>query len=115
MAPGYTGCPGNPRTPGNSEVRIWPHHFHVSPDCVLHMEKDFSIVKQTHGRSPTDDLNDLHVNTAIWSIFMYVTFQAAVLLGQDYTENLQSTKNQPLKSVKQLFQTTEKFINLRRF
>ena len=41
---------------------------------------------------------------------MSVTLQAAVHLGQDYTENLQSTKNQPLKSVRQLFQTTEKLI-----
>ena len=38
------------------------------------------------------------------------TLQAAVHLGQDYTENLQSTKNQPLKSGRQLFRTTEKLI-----
>ena len=41
---------------------------------------------------------------------MSVTLQAAAHLGQDYTEHLQSTKNQPLKSVRQLFQTTEKLI-----
>ena len=39
--------------------------------------------------------------------YIYVCYsQAAVHLGQDYTENLQSTKSQPLKSVRQLFQTT---------
>ena len=38
---------------------------------------------------------------------MSVTLQAAVHLGKDYSENLRSTKNQPLKSLKQLFQVTE--------
>ena len=67
------------------------------------MEKVFSIARQTYGRNPTDDLNDLDVNTAFGCIFMSVTLQAAVHLGQDYTENLQSTKNQHLKSVRRLF------------
>ena len=58
VAPGCEGYPGNSGTPGNSEDsetegRIWPHHFTVSPDCVPRMEKVFSIVRQTYGRSPT--------------------------------------------------------------
>ena len=72
------------------------------------MEKVFSIVRQIRGRSPTDQMKDLDVNTAIWSIFMSVTLQAAVHLGKDYTENRRSTKNQPLKSLKQLFQVTKR-------
>ena len=68
--------------------RKWPHHFHMSPAVVPHMEKVHSIVRQIHGRSPTDDLNDLDVNNAIWSIFMNVTLQAAVHLCRDYMENL---------------------------
>ena len=60
--------------------------------------------------SPTDDLKDFDVNTAIWGIPMSVTLQAAVHLEQDHSENLRSTKNQPLKSVRQLFQTTERLI-----
>ena len=43
-------------------------------------------------------------------IYMSVTLQASVHLGQDYSQNLRSIKNQPLKSVKQLFRTTEKWI-----
>ena len=75
------------------------------------MNKVFSIVGQASGRSPTDDLKDLDVNTAIWCIFMSVTLQAAAVhLGKDYTENLRSTKNQPLKSLKQFFQVTERLI-----
>ena len=53
---------------------------------------------------------DLDVNTAVWGIFMPVTLQAAVNLGQDYSQNLRSIKNQPLKSVEQLFRTTGKLI-----
>ena len=41
---------------------------------------------------------------------MSVTPQAAVHLGQNYMENLRFTKNQPLKSVRELFQTTEGFM-----
>ena len=42
--------------------------------------------------------------------FLSVTLQAALHLGKDYTENLRSTKNQPKKSVRQLFQVTERLI-----
>ena len=46
--------------------RKWPHHFHMSPAVVPHMEKVYSIVRQIFGRSPTDDLNDLDENYAVW-------------------------------------------------
>ena len=83
----------------------------MSPAVVSHMEKVCSIVRQTYGRSPTDDLNDLDVNNTKWCIFMNVTLQAAVHLGRDSLENLRFTKkNQFLKSVKQLFQVTERLI-----
>ena len=74
------------------------------------MEKVFSIVRRRYGRSPTDQMKDLDVNTAIWGIFMSVILQAAVHLVEDNTENLRSTKNQHLKSLKQLFQVTERLI-----
>ena len=41
---------------------------------------------------------------------MSVTLQAAVHLGIDYTENPRSTKNQPKKSLRQLFLVTEMLI-----
>ena len=92
------------------EAEKWPHHFHRSPVVVPHMKKVYSIVRQNYGRSPTDDLNDLDVTNAIWSIFLNVTVQAAVHLGQDYLENLRFAKNQLLKSLKELFRVTEKLI-----
>ena len=76
------------------------HIIFMSPAAVPHME----------GRSPTDDLNDLDVNNALWRFFMSVTLQAAVHLGRNYMENLRFAKNQLLKSAKQLFQVTEKLI-----
>ena len=39
---------------------------------------------------------------------MSVSLQAAVHFGMDYTENLRSTKNQSKKSLRQLFQVTQK-------
>ena len=74
------------------------------------MGKVFSIIRKTFDRKPTDDLMDLDVNTATWRRSMFVTLQAAVHLGQDYSQNLRSITNQPLEYVKQLFRTTEKLI-----
>ena len=74
------------------------------------MEKVFSIVRQRYGHGPTDQMKDLDENTSFWRIFMSVPLQAAVHLGKDHTENLRSTKNQPLKSLRQLFQVTERLI-----
>ena len=92
------------------EAEKWPHNFHMSPAALLHMEKVYSIVRQIYGRSPTDDLNDLDVNNAVWGTFMNVTLQAAVHLGRDFLENPRFTKNQLLMSAKQLFQMTGKLI-----
>ena len=104
----FQETPGDSETEGNDEY--WPHNLHISSNYVHHMEKVSSIVRQRYGRSPTDQMKDLDVNTAIWDIFMSVTLQAAVHLGKDYTEILRSTKNQPKKSLRQLFQVTERLI-----
>ena len=82
-----TGKLVEPRNSGTSEnpkagCRKWPNNFHMSPAVVSHMEKVHSIVRKISGRSPTDDMDDLDVNTAVWGIFMNVTLQAAVHLGQ---------------------------------
>ena len=47
----YQGYSGNPEVPEGSEdskpeSQIWPHHFQISPDCVPHMEKVFSIARK---------------------------------------------------------------------
>ena len=77
---------------------------------MQHIEKVFSIVRQRYGRSPTDQMKDLDVNNAVCGIFTSVTLRTAAHLGQDFSENLRSNTNQPLKSVRQLFQTTERLI-----
>ena len=99
---------GNSETEGSDKV--WPHSLKISTNYLLHMEKVFSIVRQRYCLSRTDQMKILHVNTTIWGIYMSVTLQAAVHLGKDYTENLRSTKNQPKKSLRQLFQVTERLI-----
>ena len=66
------------------------------------MEKVYSIKRKVYGRSLTDELNDLDVNNAAWGILMNATLQVPVHLGRDYMENLRFTKNQLVKSVKQL-------------
>ena len=48
------------------------------------------------------------MNTEICRIYLSVKRQAAEHLGQEYSQNLRSVKNQLLKSVKQLIRTTGK-------
>ena len=55
-------------------------------------------------------MEDLDVNTIIWRMFMSVTLQVAVHPGNDYAENLHSIKNQTKRTLKQLFNVTEKLI-----
>ena len=75
----------------------------MSPAVAPHMKKVYSIVRQIHGRSPTDDMNDLDV------IFVTVTLHAAVhkIFGES---TIYQESNQILKSVKELFRVTEKLI-----
>ena len=59
VATEYQGCSGNPETPEDSEYsepksRIWPHNFHISPDCVPHMERTSSRSKERDLWSETD-------------------------------------------------------------
>ena len=74
------------------------------------MDKVYSIVRKTYDRRPTDEMEDLNVNAAIWRMFMNTTLQAAVHLGQDYDQNLRFVKNQFWTSMKKLFKETEKLI-----
>ena len=90
--------------------RKWPNIYYISPAVVSHMETVCSIIRKIYGQSPTDDFDDLNVNTAIWGIFMNTTLRAAIHLGQHQTENLLFTKNQHLKSAKQLLQATDMLI-----
>ena len=61
-------------------------------------------------RKPEDKNGDLDVNTLIWGMLIIVTQQAAVHLGGDYLDPSHSTKNQPPRTVKQLFDETSKLV-----
>ena len=74
---------------------VWLHNLHISTAYVPHLEKVFSNVRQKLGRKPGDKMEDLDVNTSIWRVFMTATLQAADHLGNDYVENLHSTKISP--------------------
>ena len=88
----------------------WPNNYHISRAYVPHLEKVCSNLRQQPNRKPEDRTEGLDVNTLIWRMFMTVTLQAAVRLGNDYLENLHSTKNQPQRRVKQLFDATIKLV-----
>ena len=50
--------------------------------------------RKIYGRSPTDDLNDLDVNTAVWGTFMNVTLQAAATDGPQRQRPLRHSSQQ---------------------
>ena len=92
-----------------AESRKWPHNFYISSEVVSCMDKVYSIVRKTYDRKPTDEMEDLDVNAAIWGMFMNTTLQA-VHLGQNHDQNLRSVKNHCWSSLKKLFTETEKLI-----
>ena len=97
----------------NSEINEeddskWPHNYHISRANVPHLEKVYSNLRQPLKRKPEDKMEDLCVYTLIWRMFMIVTQQVAVPSGNDHLDNLHATKNQPQRTVKQLFVVTRK-------
>ena len=98
---------------GNSDIdgidTVWPLNLQKSTVCVSHLEKVLEC--ETEIQSQTrKQMENLDVNAIIWRMLMFVTLQAAVHLGKDYSENLHSIKNQPKRKLKQFFNATEKLI-----
>ena len=60
-------------------------------------------MRQRYGLKPDIYIENLDVNAIKWRMFMSVTLQAAVHLGKD-------DENQPKRTLKQLFNITEKLI-----
>ena len=60
--------------------KVCPHHLHISPNYVQHMEKVFSIVRQTYGRCSTDPMKDVDVSTAFW-VYIYVCHSSSCSLS----------------------------------
>ena len=53
---------------------------------------------------------ELDVSGIIWRIFMTATMKATVHLGQDYHENLRTSKNTDFEPVKALFEISQSLI-----
>ena len=87
-----------------------PHKWRISRAFVPHLEKVYSNLRQQLKRKPEDKMEDLDVNTLIWGMFVIVTQQAAVHLGNDCLDNLHPTKKQPQRTVKQLFDVRRKLV-----
>ena len=66
----------------------WPHNYRISRADVPNLEKVYSNLRQQLKRKPEDKMEDLDGNTLIWGMFMNVTQQAAVHLGNDCLEYL---------------------------
>ena len=69
------------------------HNMTISWNCVGHLEKGYSDVRQKLARQPEGDMPEIDANMMIWRIFMSVTMKAAVHLGQDYQDISHTAKN----------------------
>ena len=67
----------------------WSDNLHVSPAAIHH----------TSWRSTDENMDDLDVNMAMWSIVLNATLRASVHLGQDCEANLWYVKNHLWNSV----------------
>ena len=86
----------------------WPHNLRTSRSDVPHLEKVYSNLRQLLERKQEDKMENFDVNTFVLGMCMIVTQQAAVHLGNDFFDNLHATKNQPQRTMKQLFDVTSK-------
>ena len=89
----------------NEDDSKWPHNYHISRANVPHRESllELATTTQTQARIQNGRPRCECVDK---EMFRIVTQQAAVHLGNDYMQNLHSTKNQPQRRVKQLFDVT---------
>ena len=58
-----------------------------------YLKKVFSNLQQKMVYNPENEMLDIDVNALMWRMFMSTTMDAAVHLGEDYEENLRSTRN----------------------
>ena len=94
---------GNSNSEGTD--KIWPHNLQTSTAYIPASWEVFSNTER-YRLSPGDkNGTSLNVNAAMWGIFMSA-LQSAVHLGKDYSENVRSTRNQPMKPLKQLIQVS---------
>ena len=62
-------------------------------------------------RSPEDAMQDIDKRSMIWGMFMSSTMEASVIMGKNYSDNLQSIKNTGKNlTLKQMFEISEKLI-----
>ena len=78
------------------------HNFEISRNSVNHLENVYSNKCKTETESSSDDMFDSDVNAMIWGILTSATMRAAVYLGQDYQDNLRTTKNTDFEKVKKI-------------
>ena len=60
------------------------HNLRFPTAYVSHFDKVLPNVRQENDSTPRHQMEDLDVNSSIWNMFMSVTLQAAVHLGNDY-------------------------------
>ena len=104
---------GKPAAEGSGIVdvdSVWPNNFRISVAHVPHLEKAYLNLRQKIGRKSGDDMNDPDTNSLIGGMFMSATLDAAVHLGKDYLENFHSTKNQTRRTIRQLFDVSQKLV-----
>ena len=94
---------GNSNSEGTD--KIWPHNLQTSTAYIPHLEKfsrtprDIVSVRETKcniSQCECGYVGNIYVRSSI----------SAVHLWKDYSENVRSTRNQPMKSLKQLIQVS---------
>ena len=99
---------------GNSEIEVKDEIWPTQSPCINRLRTAHGegfLICETKIWSQSERWNGGPRCVHSYTVYIYVRhLQAAVHLGKDYTENMRSTKNQPKKSSRPLFQLTQKLI-----
>ena len=83
---------------GNNKENHWYRVTHSFPVLTI-LRKSIKNELRKLSRPQRDDMLEININSMIWRIFMSATANAAVHLGQDYQENIRTTKNTESQTV----------------
>ena len=87
----------------------------LSVESVSFLERVNARLRVMRNRPPKDKMDDIDKHSLSWRICMSSTLSAAVFLGRDHSENLQSNRSTDEKpTVKKLFEVTQKLIREQR-
>ena len=100
---------------GNSDIdgigTIWPPNLHIYTACVSHLEKVLSNVRHRYGLKPGDKNGKSRCKCdCVVNVYVRFSSRCSSILGKIVQRFCIASKISPKRTLKQLFNVTEKLI-----